>query len=337
MSELRQDPTTKEWVIMAPERAKRPGSAPRREPRKLPEWDASCPFCPGNEAKTPAEILRYPQGRPELPWQVRVMPNAHPALEMSRSSERKEEGHFCRKMDGVGAHEVIVENPSHNTPMALMTDAQVEQVLLAYWSRYNALKENRLLKFIAIFKNQGRVSGTSLEHPHSQLVATPIIPQHYRMRFEVAMEHYGDTGHCLYCELFRSELEAGVRVVAESDGFVVFHPYASASSFETWIGPKVHRASFGMVSPEQLPELARVLKGTLRSLYRALSNPDFNYMVCTATTVDEEDPYYHWHIKIIPRLTFIAGLEMGSGIYVNTVLPEEAAAYMRKASIGPGL
>ncbi len=226
-------------------------------------------------------------------------------------------------------HEVVIETPSHNTPMALMEPQQVEQVLLAYQARYNTLKRNRLLQFITIFKNQGQLAGTSLVHPHSQLVATPIAAPYYLKKFEVAVEYYDETGRCLYCELFAKELEVGDRIIAETEGFVVFHPYASLSPYVTWIAPKEHRASFGMVPAEQLPELARVLKGTLFSLYRALDNPHFNYMIHTSTIGNEEDPHYHWHIRIVPRLTTLAGFEMGSGIYINPALPEETAKVMR--------
>jgi UDPglucose--hexose-1-phosphate uridylyltransferase len=241
-----------------------------------------------------------------------------------------EEDHLFRKMSGIGAHEVIIETPSHNTPLALKTYEQVEKVLIAYQERYNALKKNGQIKFITIFKNHGWASGTSLIHPHSQIVATPIVATYYRQEFDIAHGYYVDTGRCLYCDLLGEELEKEERIVAHTEQIVVFHPYASRAPYETWIIPKGHFASFGLFPDMYLAELARALKDTLFCLHHQLDNPAFNLMVDSTITEDEEDPSYHWHIRIIPRQTTIAGFEMGSGIYINTALPEETAVLMRE-------
>ena len=334
MSELRQDPTTKAWVILAPERAKRPQQKHKmRRAEELPSWDASCPFCPGNEDQTPDEVFRLPLSSEDSTWEVRVVPNRFAALEPGEDGMVVEEAHLFRKMAGIGAHEVIIETPSHNTPLALKTYEQVEKVLIAYQERYNALKKNRQLKFITIFKNHGWASGTSLVHSHSQLVATPIMAPHYHRKFDVAHDYYADTARCLYCDLLAEELEKGERIIAETKQLAVFQPYASRVPYETWIIPKRHCASFGLFPDAHLAELSRVLKDTLRCLYQELDNPDFNYMIDTSTTEDEEDPYYHWHIRIVPRLTLIAGFEMGSGVYISTALPEHTASYMRECAI----
>jgi UDPglucose--hexose-1-phosphate uridylyltransferase len=235
-------------------------------------------------------------------------------------------------MDGIGINEVIIETPSHNTPMALMTYEQVEKVLIAYQQRYNTLKKNRQLKFITIFKNHGWASGTSMIHPHSQLVATPLAATYYRRKFDVAVDYYDDIGRCLYCDLIAEELRRGDRIVAETGELIVFHPYASRVPYETWIIPKMHYASFGLFPQTHLDELSTVLKNTLLCLYRGLDNPAFNYMIDTSTTEDEDDPYYHWHIRIVPRLTTIAGFEMGSGMYVNTAMPEDTARVMKQVA-----
>ncbi|MBC8512722.1 MAG: galactose-1-phosphate uridylyltransferase [Dehalococcoidia bacterium] len=331
MSEIRQDPTTKEWVIIAPERAKRPQHMPKRMlAHELPSWEESCPFCPGNESQTPDEVLRFPPSAQGSAWEVRVVPNRFAALSLSGNLTRREEGHLFRKMDGVGVNEVIIETPSHNTPIALMTREQVEKVLVAYQQRYNTLKENRQLKFITIFKNHGWASGTSLIHPHSQLVATPLATTYYRRKFDVAVDYYDNVGRCLYCDLIAEELRRGERIIAETKEFIVLHPFASRVPYETWIIPKRHCASFGLCPATGLTELSTVLRDTLLCLHRGLDNPAFNYMFDTSTTEDEEDPYYHWHIRIVPRLTTIAGFEMGSGIYINTALPEDTAKVIKK-------
>ena len=330
MSELRQDPTTREWVILAPERAKRPKQQPKkRRAEELPDWDESCPFCPGNESQTPPEVFRLPiSGQ----WQVRVIPNQFAALALNGDITKREVNPLFRKRAGTGVHEVIIETPSHNTTMALMAYQQVEKILIAYQKRYNTLKKNRQLKFITIFKNHGWASGTSLVHPHSQLVGTPVPATYYHQKFNVAMDYYYDFGRCLYCDLLAEELEKGERIVAETRRFVVLHPYASRVPWETWIIPKKHYASYDMFPATHLAELAMVLKDTLLCLYRGLDNPAFNYIIDTSTTEDEEDPCYHWHIRIVPRLTTIAGFEIGSGIYITTALPEETASLMKQVA-----
>lgn len=336
MPELRQDPTTKEWVIIATERAKRPHDFIISKKKDLSPFVASCPFCPGNESETPPEVLAYPgsNGEANAPdWDVRVTPNKYPALIHRGSIERKGKDKFFRKMDGVGFHEVIIESPYHNRLIPLMEDKEVEKILLAYQERYNALKKDPVIKLIIIFKNHGESAGTSLEHPHSQLVATPIIPMYIRRKYEVATNYYDDTGRCIYCDMVEEELKSGERIVMEVDKFVVLHPFASRSPFETWIAPKRHLSSFGKISPEDIETLARVLKTVLLKIYKSLNDPDFNYVIHTAPVDDENKSYYLWHIQILPRFTTVAGFELGSGIYINTALPEETAEFMRNIKI----
>jgi UDPglucose--hexose-1-phosphate uridylyltransferase len=334
MSELRQDITTREWVIVAPERGKRPQRGPKKRSqveRKIPNWDSTCPFCPGNESETPGEVYRIPPADVSVEWAVRVVPNKFAALTPDGDTTRIEEGPFLRKMGGFGVHEVIIDSPSHNTLPALMSYENIEQVLLAYRHRYNDIKMNKEIRHITIFKNSGWAAGTSLAHPHSQLVATPIMTTYYHRKFDVAHDYYADMGRCLYCDLIAWELQKGdQRIVAETGEFIVLHPYASHVPFETWILPKMHCASFGLFPTEYFSELSRVLKDTYYCIYVGLSNPAYNLVIDSTTTYDENDPYYHWHIRIIPRLATIAGFEMGSGIYISTALPEDTAADMRE-------
>jgi UDPglucose--hexose-1-phosphate uridylyltransferase len=333
MSEIRQDPTTEEWVIMAKERAKRPHDFIRQRAKpELPPFSSSCPFCPGNETKTPPEVLAY-RGKKAQGWRVRAFANQFAALRPEGSTVRREEEGFFVDMDGIGVHEVLVETPVHNKPLALMKDSGVEDVLCAYQERYNALSRMSFVKLVIIFKNQGPSAGTSLEHPHSQLVATPVVPKHIRMKYEVAIRYYDNTGRCLYSDLVDHELRAGKRVVMETEKFVVFHPFASHQPFETWIVPKIHQACFGNASAEDLENLAHVLRIILLKLYRGLNNPDFNYVIDTAPVEDENKDYYLWHLRIIPRLTEVAGFEIGSGININTALPEETVPFMREQKV----
>ena len=332
MPELRQDPATKQWVIIARERAKRPhdfiklaGAPP------LPEYKGDCPFCLGNESMTPPETMAYREGGPSNGpgWWVRVVPNKFSALVPEGSISRREEDSLFRKMDGVGQHEVIIESPKHNQCIALMETRQVEEILLAYRERYLALREDPRFKLIIIFKNHGRAAGTSLEHPHSQLVATPIVPLTIRHRFEKAASHFDDNGTCVYCDLIREGLRVPTRLIQETDRFITFHPFASRWPFETWIMPKKHRSSFGDASVEELENLAPVLRSVLGALQQKLGDPDYNFVVHSAPTKNSVKPYFQWHVQIVPRLTTAAGFEIGSGMYINTAIPEETAAFIR--------
>jgi len=329
MSEIRQDSTTKEWVIIASERSKRPHDFVHQQTKvELPAFSPSCPFCPGNEAMTPPESFVY-RDKSTQKWLIRAFANHFPALKPEGSTKRREEDGFFLGMDGIGAHEVIVETPMHNEPLALVDTNRLADVLLTYQKRYIAFSQMPFVKLIIIFKNQGASAGTSLEHPHSQLVATPVVPRHIRMRHEIAVQYYDDTGRSLYSDLIEHELKLGKRIVIDTKKFVTFHPFASHSPFETWIVPKTYQASFGNVSPEDLESLADILRITLFKLYRGLNNPDFNFVIDTAPIGDENKDYYLWHVRIIPRLTEVAGFEIGTGIYINTALPEETARFMR--------
>jgi UDPglucose--hexose-1-phosphate uridylyltransferase len=236
-------------------------------------------------------------------------------------------------MKGVGVHEVIVETPLRNRSLTLMDEDEILKVLNAYQERYNKLSRQSFAKLVVIFKNHGLAAGTSLEHSHSQLVVTPLVPKHVRLRHEVAMRYYDKNGRCLYSDLVNYELKSRTRIVMDTENFVAFHPFAAQRPFETWILPKKQQASFGSVTDENLENLARILRINLIKLCRGLNDPDFNYVIDTAPVGDENEPYYMWHIRIIPRLTEIAGFEFGSGIYINTAVPEETARFMRGLDI----
>lgn len=333
MSELRQDPTTEEWVIIARERAKRPSDFVHGQTRReLPDFSPSCPFCPGNESMTPSETLVYRQ-QDGNHWQVRAFTNKFAALNPDGKSTRDVKDGFFTKMTGVGMHEVIVETPLHNTSLALMGEGEVFSVLKAYHERYRKLSQQPPAKLVIIFKNHGAAAGTSLEHAHSQLVVTPVVPKHIRMRHEVAIRYYDNHGRCLYADLTEHELKSRKRIVMETEDFAVFHPFASQRPFETWIVPKKHQTSFGNVSQDDLGNLTRVLRPILLKLYRGLNDPDFNYVIDSAPVGDENEPYYMWQMRIIPRLTELAGFEIGSGIYINTAVPEQTAQFMRNLDI----
>ena len=330
MSELRLDLATGEWVIIATERARRPhefrirGDAPGETPR------ATCPFCPGHETLAPSELYREPK---DGTWSVRVVPNKFPALSPDAtdpsSSSPSPASMFLRRA-GKGHHEVIVESPYHGARFATMSREAIAAVLRAYRARYQALRRNTDdARLIIIFKNCGEQAGTSLSHPHSQLVATPVVPLWVQTKHAVARRHWDVNRRCLYCDLLEAELSQKERVLFETDRFGVFQPFASRLPFETWIMPKRHTPSFGDLQDDEVPELAQVLRTTFRLLDRALGPFPYNYVIHSAPAGEEDRRFYLWHLEILPRLTTIAGFEMGSRIFINTAAPEATAAFLR--------
>ena len=329
MSELRQDPTTFDWVIVAKERAKRPDQfkTSARPQKNLRTYSPECPFCPGNENQTPPDVdaLVGDDGN----WKLRVVPNKFAALTPEGDSTRTE-WKLLRWSHGYGHHEVVIETPVHNKFLPFFDDLHMQQLVKLYRTRYLALKRDPKVRVIIIFKNHGEEAGTSLEHPHSQIVASPIVPPLIRRKYEVAMQYFDNTGRCLHLDIEQIELEQQKRIVAESQHFFVLHPFASHYPFETWIMPRVHKSSFGNISEEEAADLACLLKDILGRLYIGLDNPDYNLVIHTSPVDDENKEYYLWHIQIIPRLTKAAGFELGSGIYINTAVPEETALFMRE-------
>jgi UDPglucose--hexose-1-phosphate uridylyltransferase len=331
MSEIRQDQATKRWVIMATERAKRPRDlvGQRLSAERQPELSPDCPFCPGNEAKTPPEVYRDGGGLANSPgWRVRVVPNRFAALSPEGEVAIREPYWFT-SVAGVGAHEVIIETPLHNASPATLDVEQMTRVLVAAGERFNQLQQDRRLNYIAFFRNEGLAGGSSLTHPHTQIIATPITPTNIRLEIEEARRHYDDRMHCVYCETIEKEQEAGVRVVLDTDAFLVFEPFASRWPFETWVVPKAHSPVLTPGGLDQARPLAVALGAALGALYRGLGDPAYNLVLHEAPLRDSCEDYWHWHIEILPRLSTAAGFELGTGIWINSMLPEDAAAYLR--------
>ena len=332
MPELRQNRLTKEWVIIATERAKRPEELKvKREAKPLASYVATCPFCPGNEAQAPPEVWRTPPTR-EGNWKVRVLPNKFSALSREGEPTRKIV-RSRRTINGVGIHDVIVETPDHSLTTALLSDAQVADVLRSYKARFEAVSADPRVAHVIIFKNHGVAAGTSLEHPHSQMIASPVISSQVRGRLHEALRHFDEFGECIFCETLQEDLTEPDRIVMATEHFVALEPFASPTPFCTHIYPRRHMASFGAVSQPELEDLARVLRSVLARLYHGLDNPDFNYTIRTAPHESAGVTYYHWYVSIIPRLTRVAGFELGSGMFINTMLPEAAAEFLRNVKV----
>ncbi len=333
MPELRQNRFNKEWVIIATERAKRPEEmGSKREARHLPHYSEKCPFCPGNEHMAPPEVMHI-NGVGD--WQIRVVPNKFSALAREGEPERKIT-RSQRTMNGVGIHDVIIEGRDHAATTALMSDEQVANIIRCYRTRYLDCAADSRITHITIFKNHGEAAGTSLEHPHSQLIATPVISHQVRDRMYEALRHYDEYGECIFCAVMEEELHSKARLVIVTDHFIALEPFASATPFATQILPRRHMASFGDISDEEIEDLGRVLRKVLAKLYLGLQDPDFNYTIRSAPAENRGVMYYHWYLSIIPRLTRVAGFELGSGMFINTVPPEDAASYLRGIKLPEG-
>jgi UDPglucose--hexose-1-phosphate uridylyltransferase len=336
MPELRQNFFTKEWVIIATERAKRPEElATHRVAPPVASFVETCPFCPGNESKTPPEVLRSPANVSE-PWAVRVIPNKFAALSSEVQPTRNLQ-HLRRRIDGFGFHEVIIDSPDHARCMALLPDEDVASILKVYRERYNTLSIDRRVNHITIFKNHGADAGASLQHPHSQLIATPVIPSQVRHRLHEALRHYDDVGECMFCHMVEREVEDQTRVVLKGEHFVAMEEFASPTPFATHIFPLRHMASFGDITDLEIADLARVLRTLLAKIYVGLENPDLNYTVRSGPTEYNGARHFHWYVSVIPRLTRVAGFELGSGMFINSVLPEAEAEFLRKVAVDKAL
>ncbi len=328
MSELRKDPIVGRWVIISTQRGKRPSDW-GNEP--MLKGGGFCPFCPGNEEKTPPEIvaIRPITAQRDVPgWQIRVVPNKFPALQIEGELEPKGYGNYDM-MNGIGAHEVIIETPNHATDLSELPDSHMRDVMLIYRDRVLDLKKDMRFKYILVFKNQGVAAGASLEHSHSQLIATPIIPKRVSEELQGSRDFYRHKERCIYCDIVQQEINTNLRIVHESEHFLTIEPFAPRFPFETWILPLKHYSHFEQMPDFMYGELAKTLKDALWRVNATLGFPPFNFIVHSSPVQEPMLPEYHWHIEIIPKLTKIAGFEWGSGFYINPTPPELAAEHLR--------
>jgi UDPglucose--hexose-1-phosphate uridylyltransferase len=335
MPELRKDPIVGRWVIIATERARRPldFKVDRDPPRA-----GLCPFCPGQEDRTPPEILAYrpadgPSARPNVPgWSLRVFPNKFPALMVEGNLDREGDGVYDR-MNGVGAHEVIVETPDHTRSFAELSEPEIENLLWAYRDRMLDLKKDTRLRYVMVFKNHGSAAGASLEHSHSQLIALPIVPKNVTEEMKGALDYFNYKERCVFCDIARQEVQEKVRLVYENTEFIVIEPYAPKFPFETWVLPRAHRSAYEDCQRHEYAGLANALRVALRKLHYALDDPPYNFILHTSPVQEKDNLHYHWHIEIMPTLSKVAGFEWGSGFYINPTPPEEAARFLRELDV----
>jgi len=330
MPELRKDPIHGRWVIISTERSRRPSDFTPEERRPRGGF---CPLCEGNEDRTPPEIVAFRDNGtlPNTPgWTLRVVPNKFPALRIEGELDREGEGIYD-KMNGIGAHEVLIETPRHEETLITLPLKDVKNVLWVYRERIIDLKRDKRLRYVLVFKNHGVAAGASLEHSHSQIIALPIVPKRVSEEIEGAKTYFNYKDRCVFCDIIRQELQQRVRVISENKSFLSLAPFASRFPFETWILPKTHHPSFEHMDPSQYEQAAQILSDTLQRINQVLTDPPYNYVIHTSSYPEVDMNYYHWHFEIMPKLTKVAGFEWGTGFYINPTPPEEAAEYMREA------
>lgn len=339
MSEFRWDPLKGSWVITENQRARHPREfIIDRQSTTL----TVCPFCPGQEDKTPVEVFAI---RPEHSlanspdWQVRVVPNKFPALRIEGELDQQKNGLYS-SMKGVGAHEVIIETPDHQRSMAQLSILETTSVLQAYRARLLDLRQDQRFRYLQIFKNHGVEAGAPLPHAHSQLMAVPITPPVMRSELNTCRDHFMDTEKCLVCDLLAQEIADGRRVIYNDGRFLVLAPYASCFPFELRLFPIQHNHDFALMNDNELSDCAAALQNMLRRLYCLLQDPPYNFILHTSPPIQQplaKAGYwqtlamdYHWHIELVPRLNQIAGFEWGSGLFINSLPPEDAAYFLRQ-------
>lgn len=330
--ELRKDPIIGRWVIISRDRARRPSDyLSSVEERK----DGFSPFSPGNERMTPPEIyaIRPAETEPDTPgWSLRVIPNKYPALVSDTQLNARGEGIYDL-MNGVGAHEVVIETPDVAQTFSELDINQIASALKVFGERMTALKRDVRLKYAMVFKNHGFAAGASLKHSHSQIIGTPIIPKRVQEEIDGASEYFQRKNRCIFCDILQQELRDDVRVAFEEEQFVALQPYAARFPFETWILPRKHISHYEQISATSCQHLAITLKTVLQKLNIALQNPPYNLVLHSAPLQVQEMIDYHWHLEIIPKVTQVAGFEWGSGFYINPTSPEDAAKFLREIRV----
>jgi UDPglucose--hexose-1-phosphate uridylyltransferase len=332
MPELRKDPIVGRWVVIATERVRRPSDFPRH---RLVRRGAPCMLCPGHERETPPEVFADRDAahaaRDTPGWRVRVVPSRFPALRIEGELARRGEGIYDL-MNGIGAHEVIVESPDHERDLDALSIASVEAALRAYRARIADLRRDDRFRAVLLFKEHGADSAAILGHPHSQLIATPVVPLGVSEELEHARAYHDYRERCLFCDILRQETDGGARLVVESERIVAFSPFAARIPFETWLLPRHHAAAFDAADDAELHDLAGVLRDVLARLARALDDPPYQLVLHSAPFGASESPSYHWHFEILPRLGGGVASELGSGLHVNPVPPEDASRLLRSTS-----
>lgn len=326
-SELRQDIVTGDWVVIATGRAKRPHEFGKVERVTQDSGIENCLFEDPVASGQEKDVLIY--HKTDGDWTLRVFPNKFPAFSRGRACAcSMSEGPYFA-MPGVGYHEIVVTR-DHYKSLALLDAVEVAEVFDAYQDRYLDLMKRKSVNFIAIFHNHGKEAGASITHPHSQLMAIPVISPYLKLELDGSALYHKNNRHCVYCVMIEYESETKTRVVFENDEFIAFCPFASRSAFEVWVAPKKHSPYFERINDEQKIKLAEVFQKAMNSIYKGLNNPPYNFYIHTAPCDGKDYPHFHWHIEILPHTSTWAGFELETGIEISSIQPEVAAEFLRE-------
>jgi UDPglucose--hexose-1-phosphate uridylyltransferase len=341
MNELRRDYLLDRWVVIATERKKRPSDF-LKKPEPVKHGD--CPFEAGNEDKTPAAELVYLKRNENAikktkdsesfrhkDWLVRCFPNLFPAFSPPQAGFQTVRVEMSSSLlNAVGAHEVIVESPNHNEHPGVASLSQLVLVVDAYLERLKALTAKRYIKYVSVFRNHGLEAGASLSHAHSQIIATPFVPRTVREELNFSKKTWKSTNECALCKIIKKERKSP-RFIWENDSFSVFAPWASVNPLEFWILPRKHQGSPLEMEKKMQRDLATTFRVCLGGLNTLVGDPPYNYGFHIAPDA-ESGEFYHWHVEVYPKLSIWAGFEKSTGIYINTVPPEDAGASLREAA-----
>jgi UDPglucose--hexose-1-phosphate uridylyltransferase len=332
-SELRFDTISKDWVIIATGRAKRPEAFKVKKRKKIKISKKECPFCNIQTQEKP--LLIFSHGREisleaEIPkdWTTIVIPNKYPALLPAQKVKIEKEGKFYRKITGAGYCELVVTR-DHEKHFPHLEIWQIKEILDCYQRRYLDLMKKPHVNYISIFHNHGAEAGASQPHPHSQIITTPLIDVDLKKALWNSKEYFKKTRKCIYCEMNKWEMKAKKRIVFENEGFLALCPFASKSAFEVIISPKRHSSNFEKIEEKEKIELSEAFKVTMFKLSKALDDPPYNFYLHTSP-VKGKYFYYHWHFTILPKTQNYAGFELGTRMEISTIEPEKAAEYLRK-------
>ncbi len=331
MADLRRDPIVGRWVIVDTDHPNKPQDYEYEQ--YIPKGGA-CPFCYGSENLTPPEIdsIRDLHTQPNTSgWQVRVVPNKFPALQIEGEIDRRALGIYDMS-NGIGAHEVLIETPYHHKDIPDLLNEEIEKIVSMYFRRANDLERDKRFKYLMFFRNYGSAAGASLEHPHTQIIALPMVPKNVMEELKGAGNYFEYRERCMFCDIIRQETQEKERIILENKYFMAFCPFVSRFPFEIWIIPKKHNAYFCKISPEELPAFASILKDTIARIKKVFVNLSYNFIIHTSPiNGDTGAESYHWHLEFMPKLTRVAGFEWGTGFYLVPTPPELAAQYLKAA------
>ena len=327
--ELRQDLVTKEWVVISEKRAMRPQEFSRHGKKSFGTPIKKCSFEKPQDSGNAEPVLLY-KNKKDLDWTIQIIPNKYPVFtHFTQCKEVFQIGPYT-KIEGAGLHEVIIMR-DHKKHFALMNNKTATEVIKAYVERYNQIKNDECIRYVALFHNHGADAGATISHPHSQLVATPIIPSDTFRSLNGSNNYYKINKKCVHCVIIDWEKKDNKRILFENSDFIAFVPFVSRVNFEIEIFPKRHESNFGDTTQKQFSMLADILRKSLNSLYEVLKNPSYNFFIHTAPVDGGKYTHYHWHIEIFPKTNIWAGIELGTGLEILMISPENAAKYLKKA------